>query len=144
MLSVFLVSLLASQASAVRLLLQNDLSASTSYTSALLLDDATSSGSQASSACSQYNEQLLPEVNEDIQDQLRYLAFRGDISNSTRIYIGGGSTNSTPALRFARRQTQQCQAYAVGNATVTSVDCSTELVSYPCFICVVIVMPHVS
>ncbi|KAK9899041.1 alpha/beta-hydrolase [Cystobasidium minutum MCA 4210] len=136
MLSIFLASLLASQASAVRLLLQIDLSASTSYTSALLLDDSTTSGSQASSACSRYNEQLLPEVNEDIQDQLRYLAFRGDISNSTRIYIGGsggdsgsggGNATALPALRFARRQASQCQAYSVGNASITSVDCSTEL-----------------
>lgn len=130
MLSALLISLLAHQVSAVRLLLQNDLSASTEYTSALLLDDPTSSGTQASSACSTYNEQLLPSVDSDIQDQLNYLVFRGDLSNSSRIYIGGSSNaSSAPALRFARRQGQQCQAYELGTANVTSVDCSIELVS---------------
>lgn len=129
MLSVLLVSLLAHQASAVRLLFQNDLSASTDLTSALLLD-ATSTGSEASNACSAYSEQLLPSVNSDIQDQLNYLVFRGDLTNSSRIYVGGSSNaSSTPTLRFARRQTQQCQAYEVGSANVTSVDCTTELVS---------------
>lgn len=131
MLSTLLVALLAHQASAVRLLLQNDLSASTDYTSALLLDDARSSGSQASSACSAYNENLLPSVNDDIKDQLKYLVFRGDLSNSSRIYIGGSSNaSSTPALRFSRRQAQECQVYSIGNSSVTSVDCTTELVSF--------------
>lgn len=132
MLSHLLIALLAQQASAVRLLLQNDLSASTDLTSALLLDDSRSSGTEASSACSAYNEQLLPSVDTDIQDQLNYLVFRGDLSNSSRIYIGGSNgaaaASAAPALRFARRQAQQCQAYDVGSANVTSVDCTTELV----------------
>lgn len=128
MLSVLLVSLLAGQASAVRLLFQNDLSASTDVTSALLLE-AASSGTQASSACSAYNEQLLPAVNSDIQDQLSYLVFRGDLTNSSRLYIGSSSNaSSTPALRFARRQSQQCQAYDIGSAAGIAIDCGTELV----------------
>lgn len=130
--TLWLLPLLTSYASAVRLLLQNDLSASAG-TSALLLDDSLIAGTSASSACQVYNEQLLSEVDEDIQDQLRYLVFRGDLSNSTRLYIGSSGSNgnatASPALRFARRQASQCQAWSIGDSSVVSVDCSTELVS---------------
>lgn len=115
----------------VRLLLQNDLSANASLTSALFLSSATT-GTQASTACGRYNEQLLASVDSDIRDQLNYLVFRGDLTNSSQLYIGGGGDNTTTAarpLRFNRRQTESCQVYTVGTGVSESGNCTTELVS---------------
>ena len=117
-----LLALAATPALAQRILYQNDLSLNSNATSAIFLPEAVT-GSEAASACEAYNEQPLTSVTADLQDQLNYLVFRGELTNSSRIHVGGGS--ASPALRFARRQTASCQAYSVGNATTDAVDCAT-------------------
>ena len=121
-----LLALAATPALAQRILYQNDLSLNSNATSAILLPESVT-GTEAASACEAYNEQPLASVTADLQDQLNYLVFRGELTNSSRIHVGGGS--ASPALRFARRQTASCQAYSVGNVTTDAIDCATTGVS---------------
>ena len=96
----------------VRVLFQNDLSANTS-TSALLIEKTTV-GSNASAACAAYNEQLLSSVSVDIRDQLNYLVYRGDLTNSSRVYLGGSLST------FWRRWKTDINVYTVGTGqTIT-------------------------
>ena len=109
----------------LRVLYQNDLSFNASTSALLILQDTP--GSDAASACAGYSEQLLSSVNSDIEDQLKYLVYTGELQNSSRLHLGGGS--SSPALRFARRQQESCNIYNVGVQFVSSGNCSEPLVS---------------
>lgn len=121
---------LPSVSAQLRLLHQNDLSLNGNSSSALLLLQG-STGVDAATACQQYNEQLVPSVDADHQDQLEYHVFCGDLSGSTQIYVGGNNGTDAPitTLRFNRRQAvQQCFAYSVESKSVGEVDCSSTLV----------------
>ena len=105
----------------LRLLYQNDLSDSS--TSAILVQSNTTYAN-AANACTQLNEQLLPSVTEDLQLQLRYLAFSGTLRNSTNLWVGGSSSQRR-ALRFERQS--NCNAYNVGLQLVAQVSCDSNL-----------------
>ena len=121
------VSVLAASAAQVRVLYQNDLSATPS-TSALLLGTLTTS-SNSTAACGVYGEQPLTSVTPDIQDQLSYLVYSGELTNSSLLWIGNAINTTLSPTRFARRQASTCSAYSVGLLNVTTVDCTTALVS---------------
>jgi acetylcholinesterase len=108
----------------LRVLYQNDLSFNASTSALLVLQDTL--GSDAASACAGYSEQLLSSVTPDIEDQIRYLVYAGELQNSSRLHL---APESSPALRFARRQQADCRAYNVGVQFVSSVNCSESLVS---------------
>jgi len=106
----------------IRVLFQNDLSANIS-TPALLIEQPTI-GSNASTACALYNEKLLSFVSPDIRDSLNYLIFRGDLTNASRIYVGGPASTHPSAKRWENA----FNAYTVGNAMTTPVDGEDPLV----------------
>lgn len=122
----------------VRVLYQNDLTANSHSTSALLVYPTTGGPNEAptrspASLCSQYNERLL-DVDEitqasGIQDQLNYLQYRGDLKKNTQIYVAPTDSNGKRALRFERENQKACRALTVGSAKVEDVKCSKNLVS---------------
>ena len=121
--SLYLVLLASPALAQIRVLFQNDLSFNATAAAIFLATPTT--GSNASSACTVYNEQQLSTVSSDIQDQLNYLVFRGDLSNASQIHVGG---NAASTLRFGKRQSI-CNVYRVGTSDFTTVNCSTMLVS---------------
>ena len=110
----------------VQLLFQNDLVETTTSTSALLLKDLDSYDN-ALTKCLALSENLLNEVPADIQDQLTYLVYSGQLDNNARLFIG--ASNAQGWARQVKHQEQSCFAYSLASASVVKMDCSAELLA---------------
>lgn len=134
-----LVSLSASRVAAdfVRVLYQNDLTYdASSPTKPALFVSTPQPNADAVAGCSGYNETLYTgQVTPDIKDQLRYLVYRGELQNSTQLWVD----STVPASRTRRIKRQddpstlarvaKCRAYTIKSDSVDLVNCNVKLVS---------------
>jgi len=97
----------------VQILYQNDLLANSTSTSALLVH-RKKCYSDAITACSALSESLLTDVTPDLEDQLNYLVFSGQVVPYTKLFVAQGSGSC-------------CSAYDTTQKAVVKVDCATEL-----------------
>jgi hypothetical protein len=117
-----------------RILFQNDLS--TNYSTPALYLSRGVGYEAAASACQAFNEQLLSDVSADIQLQLNYLLYAGELSSSSMIWLSGTSSNSSASsaaasatsnvpARFKRQSS--CTAFTPSSKQLAAVDCAMEL-----------------
>ena len=129
--SVFLVLLsrvismaIKGDVGSIQLLYQNDLTVNTTSTSALLLQ-SKKSFNDAISSCAALSESLIAGVPFDVQEQLSYLAYSGQLEENAQIYIVSKSVD--PVIRIRQGQEQKCSAYSMAERMVVKVDCGTKL-----------------
>ena len=112
------------QIGSLQLLYQNQVSARTKSTSAILLQ-SLQNYTDAAQSCHALSETLLNGVSQDVEDQLTYLNYSGQLNGDTRVYLSPRNGQADTLEQNAA--TQSCYAYSlVTNATV-EVNCSTHL-----------------
>ena len=107
----------------VQILYENDLLSNTTSTSALLIQ-SEKCYPDAVAACNTLSESLLARVPPDVQHQLDYLVYSGQLHQSAKLYISPQATRSRVR---ALGGNESCLAYDVTEHKVSEVDCNTPL-----------------
>lgn len=118
-------SLTVVSAATVRTLYQNDLSA-TPAVGALIV--APASGNNITEACAAFNETPLNGIPDDVQSQIAYLRYSGQIAASVYLGLGAFFANGTSVAPGGQNFTG-CPAFAVGTGYIATPNCSTITVS---------------
>lgn len=107
----------------LRILYQNDLT--NDNTTAAILIKRPVPFSEAASQCAELNESLLSEITPDLQDQLRYLVYINESTDSTQYWYQSPSGQQRRSVLFGRQNSGVCDTFSLNGEGST--DCSDSL-----------------